>query len=167
MVLVIDACIREEESRTRKLYLDYLKDNNLDYEVLYLTKLNIKPLDKEMIKKRDSLIYNNKLDDEMFDLAWQFNKADKIIVAAPYYDMSFPALLKIYFENISVLNINFTYSDKGELIGLAKAKELVYISTIGGYLNGPHLGYEYVKALADMYGIKNTKNIYKEGLDIK
>lgn len=166
MVLVVDCCIREEESRTRKLYLDYLKENNLEYEVLYLTKLNIKPLDKEMIKKRDMLVANKEYDNPMFDLAWQFNKADKIIVAAPYYDLSFPSLLKVYFENISVLNINFTYSNKGELIGLAHAKELLYFSTIGGYLNGPHLGYEYVKALAEMFGINNTKNIYKEGLDI-
>ena len=166
MVLVVDCCIREEESRTRKLYLDYLKENNLEYEVVYLTKLNIKPLDKEMIKKRDMLVANKEYDNPMFDLAWQFNKADKIIVAAPYYDLSFPSLLKVYFENISVLNINFTYSNKGELIGLAHAKELLYFSTIGGYLNGPHLGYEYVKALAEMFGINSTKNIYKEGLDI-
>ncbi|MBQ9448666.1 MAG: NAD(P)H-dependent oxidoreductase [Acholeplasmatales bacterium] len=166
MVLVVDCCIREEESRTRKLYLEYLKENNLEYEVLYLTKLNIKPLDKEMIKKRDMLVANKEYDNPMFDLAWQFNKADKIIVAAPYYDLSFPSLLKVYFENVSVLNINFTYSNKGELIGLAHAKELLYFSTIGGYLNGPHLGYEYVKALAEMFGINNTKNIYKEGLDI-
>ncbi len=167
MFLVIDSCIRENNSRTRKLYLDYLKEIKEDYEVVYLTKMPIKPLTKEDILKRDELINSNKLDDKMFDLANQFKNAEKIIIAAPYYDLSFPSLLKVYFENISVLNINFSYTNDGKLVGLAKAKELLYFSTIGGFIYGKHLGFEYVKALANMFGINNVKNIYKEGLDIK
>ena len=167
MTLVVDCSIREDLSRTRKLYLDYLSKNKEEYEVLYLTKLDIKPLTKLDLDKRDSLVYSNKLNDKMFDLANQFNKASKIIIAAPFYDLSFPSLLKVYFEHISVLNINFTYDDKGNQIGLAKANKLIYFSTIGGKLVGPHLGYEYVKALASMFGIKETENIYLDGLDIK
>lgn len=166
MILVIDSCIREEKSRTRKLYLDYLKDVKEEYKILYLTKLDIKPLTKDDIIKRDKLISEGKLNDEMFDLANEFARADEIIIAAPYYDLSFPSLLKVYLENISVLNITFSYSNDGKLLGLAKAKKLIYFSTIGGYLNGPHLGYEYVKALANMFGITNTENKYIEGLDI-
>ena len=87
MTLVVDCCIREDLSRTRKLYLDYLSKNKEEYEVLYLTKLDIKPLTKLDLDKRDSLVYSNKLNDKMFDLANQFNSASNIIIAAPFYEL--------------------------------------------------------------------------------
>ena len=41
----------------------------------------------------------------MFDLAKQFAEADEVIIAAPFWDLSFPAALKQYFEQINVLGI--------------------------------------------------------------
>ena len=41
----------------------------------------------------------------MFDLASQFQQADEIVIAAPYWDLSFPAILKLYLENIYVTGV--------------------------------------------------------------
>ena len=36
-----------------------------------------------------------------------------IVIAAPYWDLSFPAVLKTYLEQINVLGVTFDYSDDG------------------------------------------------------
>ena len=49
----------------------------------------------------------------MFRYARQFAAADKIVIAAPLWDLSFPAQLKVYLENIYVTGIVTKYSDAG------------------------------------------------------
>ena len=61
----------------------------------------------------------------MFSLAKEFAIADTIVIAAPYYDLSFPAMLKQYFEQINVLGVTFTYSDSGIPEGLCKARRSI------------------------------------------
>ena len=41
----------------------------------------------------------------MFDYANAMAQADMIVIAAPYWDMSFPASLKIFLEAASVVGI--------------------------------------------------------------
>ncbi len=161
--LVIDACARHD-SRTRKLYLEYIKNINYEVDILKLYDLDLKPLNENDIEKRYRLIDEGKTNDKMFYYSNQFKKYDLIIVAAPYWDLSFPSILKIYFEHVSVAGITFSY-DTGRPVGLCKANELIYLSTAGGKIIN-HLGYEYVKALADLFGIEKTKNYYIDGLDI-
>ena len=42
-----------------------------------------------------------------------FADADDIIIAAPYWDLGFPAQLKTYIENIYVTGIVSAYNDHG------------------------------------------------------
>ena len=100
----------------------------------------------------------------MFDLAKQFKDSDYIIVAAPYWDKSFPAILKIYFENISVNGLTFGYGQNGQQ-GLCKAKCFTYLTTCGGYVEN-NLGYELTKDFFEMLGIKESKYFQIDGLDI-
>ena len=60
----------------------------------------------------------------MFELARQFAAADQIVIAAPYWDLSFPAALKQYFEQINVLGITFAYTPEGVPKGLCRARKL-------------------------------------------
>ena len=104
----------------------------------------------------------------MFDLARQFAAADQVVVAAPYYDLSFPASLKQYFEQINVLGITFEYSPQGMPITMCKASRLYYVTTAGGAFVPEEFGFGYVKALAQgFYGIEDVRQIRAVGLDIE
>lgn len=70
-----------------------------DYTELYLPAEPIKPLTEEMLHKRDALLAAGQYDDPMLRYARQFASADQIVIAAPFWDGSFPSLLKVYIEN--------------------------------------------------------------------
>ena len=100
----------------------------------------------------------------MLRYAKQFAAADEIVIAAPFWDLSFPAKLKIYFEQITVSGITFKYAN-GVPMGLCKAKSLTYVTTSGGPIFSD-FGYTYVKTLArDFYGIRKTKAYRAMNLD--
>ena len=102
----------------------------------------------------------------MFDCAKQFAAADTIVIAAPYWDLSFPATLKTYFENIYVTGIVSAYDESGMPVGLCKAKELYYITTAGGPYD-PTYSYGYAESLAkNFFGIPTTHLVKAEMLDI-
>ena len=164
MILYINSSIRNN-SRTNKLALALL--NKLgDYKEVKLDDLNLKPLNEKTLNFRTNLINNKDYNNSIFDLAKQFADADTIVICAPYYDGSFPSLLKLYLENIYITGIISKYSDKGIPIGLCKASKLYYVTTAGGRYN-PSFSYEYIKDLSvNMFGIKDTKLIYAENLDI-
>ena len=93
--------------------------------------------------------------------------ADAVVVAAPYWDLSFPAQLKIYIENIYATGIVTRYGADGRPEGMCRAEELIYVTTSGGPFDG-RFGYGYVKALAeDYFGIPATRLLLAEGLDIQ
>ena len=90
------------------------------------------------------------------------------MIAAPYWDLSFPAMLKQYLEQITVVGITFKYSEEGIPLGLCKAKRLFYITTVGGFYAPEEYGFGYVKALAqNYYGIQDVRKIEALGLDIR
>ena len=161
--LVIDACTRKE-SRTKKLYQEYIKDIKGDINIINIYDLNMKPFNEEMLNKRDDFIFKNDYKDRMFDLAKQFKDSDYIIVAAPYWDKSFPAILIIYFENISVTGLTFGYGPNGQQ-GLCKAKCFTYLTTCGGFVKH-NIGYDLTKDFFEILGIKVSKYFQIDGLDI-
>ena len=166
-ILVIDACMRGSVSRTRKLYEQLLKVQASEHEVevLKLAEEDLKPMSGEETDKRSEYVNRGELDHPMFKYAHQFKTADCIIVAAPYWDLSFPSVLKVYLEQICVTGITFGY-EGADCVGYCKAKKLIYLSTCGGFLQGPHLGAEYVKAVGGMLGIHQFEEFAVEGLDI-
>ena len=100
-LLFVDCCIsqRGEESRTHKLAMAYLEaymNRHPEAEletVIPEELLALAPFDVEMLEEREALAQAGQFDDHVFDMARQFAEADAIVVAAPYWDMSFPALL--------------------------------------------------------------------------
>lgn len=166
MILFINACVREE-SRTKKLADELIKHLEGEVQEVKLSEVDFPNADGEFLKKRDALIAEEKWADPMFDLGRQFAAADTVVVAAPYWDLSFPAALKQYFEQINVLGLTFKYTPEGTPDPLCRADRLFYVMTAGGVFVPEEYGFGYVKTLAEsFYGIKQVKLIKAVGLDI-
>ena len=162
--LFINACVREN-SRTLVLAKKLMRDIHDEIIEVNLNLEGLEPLDRDLLAKRERLIREGKLDDPIFRYAAQFATADEIVIAAPFWDLSFPAKLKIYLEQITVSGITFRYIN-GHPTGLCKAKALTYVTTSGGPIIDD-FGYTYVKTLAQkFYGIKKTTAIRAMNLDV-
>lgn len=173
-LLFVNACIRDEKSRTYELCKDFLEKfkkakqgENWEIEELKLDELDIKPHSKESLANRDKMISENDFENEEFDFARQFIEADMVLIGAPYWDLSFPAKLKIYLERCSVTGLTFIYSPEGIPKGQCKAEKLVYLTTSGSPIADFNLGYEYVRSLCcNLFGLKETYFAAAEELDI-
>lgn len=167
-VLFVNACVRSTDSRTYQLCKDYIAKLPEDAQVVEvnLDEAGIKPLDKELLKRRDALLASKNFDDLMFNYAKQIMEADHVIIGAPYWDLSFPALLKIYLEQCSVTGLTYIYNEKGIPEGQCKAKSLSYITTSGGPIGDFNFGYDYIKGLCLLFGIPKTHFASAEALDV-
>lgn len=163
-ILFINACVREN-SRTMVIARDFLSKCTDEIVELNLEKEGIMPLNRESLKNREELITHSEWNNEMLRYARQFADADEIVIAAPVWDLGFPALLKIYIEAITVSGITFRYNEDRPC-GLCKASKLTYITTAGGEIHAD-FGYAYIKALAQsFYGISDVECIRAENLDV-
>lgn len=166
MILFIDACPRPY-SRTRRLAEHLLGRLGGPVREEKLSGLRFPAADADFIERRDALARAGSFDHPLFDIARRFAAADEVVVAAPYWDLSFPSALKQYFEQVNALGVTFTYSPEGVPVGLCRAKKLWYVTTAGGPVISDEFGYGYVRALArGFYGIAETQLIKAEGLDI-
>ena len=161
-ILFINACVRAG-SRTEELSRHLLNEIGGDVTEIDLYKENILPISEKDLAKRNSHDYSG----SEFDFAKQFKDADAIVIAAPFWDLSFPSVLKVYLENITVSGITFEYSNQGRPVSKCNAKKLYYITTSGGYIGKNNFGFDYVKALAEnFFGISEVCFFSAEGLDI-
>ena len=164
-ILFINACVRPE-SRTYILARHALKHLEGSVEELRLIDENLPPLTNDMLLMRDKLISEGEFDHSFLRYARQFAQADTIVIAAPYWDLIFPATVRQYFEHITVSGLTFRYTPQGFPESLCKPKKLIYITTAGGpvFVN---FGYDYCKTMAEAYfGIKDCKCFMAENLDI-
>ena len=165
-ILFINACVREN-SRTLELARTVLKKLGKDFTELKLYDTSLAPLDTEGMRARDAAFSAKDFSDDRFALARQFAAAETIVIAAPYWDLMFPAILKVYFENITVSGLTFVYGERGIPEGLCNAKQLIYVTTSGGPIIH-NFGYDYVCAIAkSFFGIEELRCVRAEGLDIR
>ncbi|MBS7262519.1 MAG: NAD(P)H-dependent oxidoreductase [Eubacteriales bacterium] len=166
MILFINACVRGD-SRTRRLADRLLEKLNEPFEEIRPAEFAFPVADEAFLTKRDRLIRERAFDDPLFAPARQFAAAERIVVAAPFWDLSFPACLKQYFEQINVLGLTFRYAPDGVPEGLCRADALYYVTTAGGEFFPTEYGFGYVEALSrNFYGVRNVKLIAATGLDI-
>jgi len=170
-VLYIDCCIRRELSRTRILAESFLKsiEKKGVYEIKKLCLMD-EPLHyfaDGFFEQRERLIAEGRFDHPRFHYAHQFQQADKIIIAAPFWDLSFPALLKVYIENLCVEGITFGCDETGTF-GTCQADRLLFLTTRGDDLTDSKLemGARYLKAMCVFWGIKHFDCIAANGMDL-
>ncbi|MBQ1929042.1 MAG: NAD(P)H-dependent oxidoreductase [Bacteroidales bacterium] len=163
-LVVINACMREE-SRTQKI-LDGLLGvlgKKYNIEIIDLSTLNMSWIGEKDLKDRD----NGYVPEKFVSMSKKVANADRLVIAAPFWDMSFPSVLKVFFENISLFNITFT-STQTECVGLCKAKKVLYITTRGMNIKtGDPLeqATPYIKALSKLWGLGELYVLSAENLD--
>ncbi len=165
-ILYVNATVRPD-SRTKRIARYLLERIPAEKKIVNLGEEDIRPLNNELLELRTRLIEEQDFDNAIFHYAKDYAEADMIIIVAPYWDLSFPALLKNYIEAINVNGLVFRYTNEGKTEGLCKADKLVYITTSGGDIMSDEFGYGYIKALAQKFhGINDVEYIKAEGLDI-
>ncbi len=165
-ILYVNACVRKE-SRTNQLAQCVLGQMDGEITEVYLEDEDIKPLNRDLLDERNQLVEERDFLDSSFKYARAFADADIIVAAAPYWDLLFPAILKIYLERINVAGITFKYEDNGHIKSLCAAKKLIYVTTAGGPIIEPNMGYAYLKQVCEsFFGISDFEYFKAEGLDI-
>lgn len=165
-ILFINACPRPD-SRTRELAKYVLSKLDGHVEKLRLFDEQIPPLDMKGMEERDRAVREGNLDAPILRYARQFAAADTIVVAAPYWDLLFPAVVRSYFEAVTVTGVTFRYTPEGFPAGMCRANKLIYVTTAGGPIGEYNLGFDYIKALATLYyGIPEVTCFKAEFLDI-
>ena len=163
-MIIIDSCMREE-SRTRVI-LDAAKEvlsARYDIETIDVNATGLPPVTPEMLKERTS----GKVPEKTVALARKIASADRIVIAAPFWDMSFPAVLKAFFENMSLYNVTFT-DDGTTCTGLCKCRKVLYITTRGMDIPTGDFrdqGSSYLKALSSLWGLGEVITVAAWNLD--
>lgn len=160
----IDSCMRPE-SRTAMIARPLIKELGKRYEIetVRLDGHDYPAVGSAILRDRD----NGYVPQEYADMARRLAEADRVVIAAPFWDMSFPGALKVFFENMSLFNITFTSTDT-RCKGLCKAGKVLYVTTRGMDIRtGDPLeqATPYIKALSWLWGLGPLHVVAAENLD--
>lgn len=164
-IVVIDACMRAE-SRTRRILAPLLEALSATYDIETFRLVEMEDMvtvGSRILAERD----RSYVPDWAVDASRKIAGADRIVIAAPFWDMSFPARLKAFFEHTSLFNITFTDNGK-ECEGLCRSDKVLYITTRGMNIRtGDPLeqGSPYIKALSHLWGLGEVITLSAENLD--
>lgn len=164
-LLYIDACFRGEESRTRRIARPVLEALSRRYEIdrIDLGALSLLPVKEEALNAR----FRGEVDEESLALAERVRDADRIVIAAPFWDMSFPSALKVFFERCSLLDVTFA-NGADACVGLCRAEKLLFITTRGMDIstgNPLEQATPYLRALSHLWGIGETFTVSAQNMD--
>lgn len=164
-LLYIDSCIRNELSRTKRIAAPIIEKLSERYEVesIVINDLELSPVQYDENRRRAG----GTVSKEALCWANKIKNADRIVIAAPFWDMSVPAALKTFFELCSLFGVTFDSNDK-TCFGLCKAENLMFITTRGMEIKtGDPLeqATPYIKALSWLWGIKGLEVVARDNFD--
>ena len=173
-LLFVNCCISQRggASRTKALadaFLTAFRASHPGAEVEEVTPealLALKPFNAEMLNRRDALAAENAFDAPVYALARQFRAADAVAVAAPFWDLSYPAALRTYIEYISANGLTYHYDAAG-CHGDCAARHLVYLTSCGDVEREDSVGVIHWRQLAAMFGIPQFDYVFAGGLDAR
>lgn len=163
-IIFIDACMRAG-SRTKRIAERIIEELSCRYriETIRLGEADYPVVDNRILEERN----NGTVPKAHAELAGRIAAADRIVIAAPFWDMSFPSALKVFFENMSLFGITFDSNDK-ECYGLCKAEKVMYITTRGMDIStGDPLeqATPYIRALSHLWGWGELTVISAQNMD--
>ena len=166
-ILFVNATVRAE-SRTLALARRVLSHLDGPVTEVNLEALGLRPLTRETLARRDALLGAGAPPDPLLDQARAFAAAEEIVLAAPYWDLSFPASVKTWIEHINCVGLTFAYGPDDRPYGLCGAKRLFYVMTAGGPILPANSGYAQIRELCrSFYGIPEVVLFAAQGLDLR
>ncbi|WP_068785494.1 FMN-dependent NADH-azoreductase [Paenibacillus phocaensis] len=109
----------------------------------------------------------------MSEILDQFLAADKVVIANPVWNYSFPSILKMYFDAVLVPGKTFTRANNGMrglsgLTGTQQGKKVMHIQASGtvlshGKFEDVEYSHRYIKAAMNFIGIDDVQAIFVEG----
>ncbi len=161
-VLHIDGSARFEDSVSRKLSKKITEDlkpqnvirrdlaDGVDFlDETWVEATFVKPEDRSA-KQSTSLDHSDALVQEVMD-------ADTIVIGAPLYNFSVPAVVKAWIDQISRAGRTFRYTQDGPE-GLLRGKKVVVVLASGGVQIGSDTDFAspYLKFVFGFLGIHNV-----------
>lgn len=98
----------------------------------------------------------------------EFITADKYVFVTPFWNFSYPPVMKAYIDAVSIAGKAFKYTADGVPVGLLTDKKAVHIQARGGYYTeGPltelELGNRYIKTIMNFFGVPSFEEVIVEG----
>lgn len=164
----------EGTSRTFKIsdsFVKAYKELHPDDEIITLDlyKEDLRFLQGEDIKSlnNDELLQDK--NHPAFKYAHQLLEIDKLIIAAPFWNLSFPAILKTYLDCVIVGGITFKYTPEGPRGQCVGKKAIHFVTRGGSYSKEPLLSYElgdrYLRTVFAFVGITDFTTFSLENMD--
>lgn len=162
-----------------KAFIDTYQEVNPNDEIVHidLFKENIPHIDTDVFsgwgKLQSGQAFETLNDEEkakvsrLGELSDQFVAVDKYIFVTPFWNFSFPPVMKAYLDSVSVAGKTFKYTEKGP-IGLLTDKKALHIQARGGvYSEGPaaqlEMGHRYLSIMMSFFGIPAFEGLFVEG----
>ncbi len=169
-----------EDSYTQKLlrsFLDAYKSYHPDdaIEEVDLYRIKIPVIDNKVLtawtKREEQLTTAEKTTlSKIYHFTDQFISADKVVFAAPMWNLHFPPALIAYIANIVVAGKTFCYTRDGYR-GMLADKPVLLIHVRGGvYSHGPMQAFDhavpYLRSVCSLLGLTNFQTIICEGIEM-
>lgn len=160
----IDSCLRSG-SKTKRIAdaLIYRLSDKYEVDTIRLSEYDFPVVKNDILNERS----NGYVTEEYVQIARKIAAADRLVISAPFWDMSFPSALKVFLENMSLFNVTFASNEK-ECYGLCKAEKVLYITTRGMNIKtGDEMeqATPYIKAISKLWGLGELHVIAAENMD--
>ena len=165
-LVIVNACVRQADSRTLRIAEPIIEVLTKRYETLRynLPEMEgIVPITPELFDERG----RGEIPAWALEAAKAIAAADRIMIVAPFWDMSFPAALKCFFEQTSLFEVTFTDNGK-TCVGLCKAPNVLYVTTRGMDIStgdAREQATPYLKALGSLWNLGELTTIAAHNLD--
>ena len=164
-LVVINACVRQADSRTLRIAEPIIEALGKRYSIKRydLPEMEIVPLTPGLYAQRAEGV----VPEWAKEAAQAIADADSILIAAPFWDMSFPAVLKCFFEQTSLFDITFTDNGKS-CVGLCQSPKVLYVTTRGMDIQtgGPlEQATPYIKAIGTLWNLGELTTISACNMD--
>lgn len=162
-----------------KAFIDTYKEKNPEHEVLHLDlyKEDIPHIDADVFsgwgklraKGFEELSAEEKAKvGRLSELVEQFVAFDKYVFVTPFWNFSYPPVMKAYLDSVSLSGKTFKYSEQGQPIGLLTDKKALHIQARGGfYSDGPaaslEMGHRHLQVMMQFFGVPSFEGLFVEG----